>query len=184
MKTIFTALPSPGFQVAYSKNHADYQVLSTGNVSECKWAPPVIEIITEEEDGTALRPFDASMVVGSSGIIIKGKSLSVLMGILDNYGNIFRLNCDYDELFYFNCTKILPAIDIDKSESRRLPNGRIIRIVRHVFFPEVVGSNDIFRISTEGVPGLFFTDKAVAIWNKSGVSGIEFRRVWVNPNQK
>lgn len=56
------------------------------------------------------------------------------------------LPVEYDEPYYMiNVINMLDALDMDKSEYKRLSSGRIFLCSKYVFKEEVIGNNAIFK---------------------------------------
>ena len=97
---------------------------------------------------------------------------------LRDYGELLPLDCPDAEIVAFNPTIILDALDEKASEIKRLASGRPFHIKRHSFRPEIVAEADIFKISNIDGSQIFFSERAVSIWESTKVTGVEFTKVW------
>jgi hypothetical protein len=60
----------------------------------------------------------------------------------------------------------------------RFSNGRIMRITRYAFRPEVVAGVDIFKLPSLRVSPTFVSEYFVKAWKAAGLRGLVFNKVW------
>jgi len=82
----------------------------------------------------------------------------------------------------YNPTRVIDALDEDASSVLRFSGGRIMRINRHVFRPEVVKGIDVFKIPNLRVSPTYVSQRFGDLWNSADLKGLEFKQVWARPN--
>ncbi len=70
--------------------------------------------------------------------------------------------------------KHVNCLDLIKSEFKRFPNGRILRVIKHSFVNEIVRNLLIFRIPEMGGKALYVTEKFKEIYDKNELTGLIF----------
>jgi hypothetical protein len=140
------------------------------------WKPIAMEIIHEDE-GQRLLESDSPWL-GSDALIFRAKAIDALGSLLRESGELLPLVCDEAELWLFNPTRVVDALDEAASDTERVPTGRIVWINRYVFKPEVLRGIDIFKISTLRVSPVFLGERFVERWTSAGLKGLEFVKVW------
>lgn len=182
MKAVFLALASQGYEVVQSTSPDGGEFFAeamNGSRHGANWNPPPVEIVSHDENGKPLQPFDAALMgFAGLGFILTPKAVEQVGKFLSDYGEILKLRCEDAELYTFNCTVTVPALDLERSTVRRFPDGQVYAIRKHVFIPSVVVANDIFRIPGMRVSDIYFTERAVGAWRRAELRGIEFQEVW------
>ena len=102
----------------------------------------------------------------------------MLKPLLSEYGEILPLTCKESELWIFNPTRKLEALDEKKSTVQRFDNGRIFMIERYVFHADVVWGAHIFKIPQLRASPIFVSQHVVDAWKTAGLTGLDFDRVW------
>jgi len=111
-------------------------------------------------------------------LIFRKSAITKLAGLLEEHGELLPLSCSEAELFVFNPTRVLDALDEQSSAMLRFSDGGIMYISRYVFRPEVVAGNHIFKIPNRRASPVFWDESAVRAWASAGLRGLEFKKVW------
>lgn len=73
----------------------------------------------------------------------------------------------------------LPVLDLERSEIKRFPSsGRIMRIVRHHFLPQVEQAEVAFHLEEMKRGSLYVTGKVVDAVHRAGFTGTKFTEIW------
>jgi hypothetical protein len=81
----------------------------------------------------------------------------------------------------FHVTNFVDALDKDASEVLRAPDDPnvILMIHKHVFRPEKLTTDWMFKLPyARGRSAIYVTDPFVDLIRASGLTGLEFKRVW------
>ena len=100
---------------------------------------------------------------------------------LEKYGEFLPLICDEGNYWTFHVTHFVDALDEKASEILRATDdpSLVLMIHKHVFRPEKLKGNLMFKLPQSRGRGPFYvTDPFVDLIRASGLTGIEFKRVW------
>ena len=95
--------------------------------------------LIRDDEGKKLAEADSPWL-GSYVLILRPRAVAALTPMLLDNGELLPLGCAGAELWLYNVTRIVPALDETASEISRFPDGRIIRVHRPVFHEHVVGT--------------------------------------------
>ena len=135
-----------------------------------------MELIREDDDGS----FDESDSpwLGSHVLIFKRPALEALSPVLSPHGELLPLACDDAELWVFNPTRVLEALDDANSVVERGSTGEVMRIARYGFLKDVINGLDAFKIAGLKNSATFVSERVVDAWNAAGLRGLAFQQVW------
>lgn len=114
----------------------------------------------------------------TSNLIFRTSAIEKMKPILATHGELLPLECPDAELWVFNPTVVLDALDEQASVASRSIHGGIYLIDKHVFRVDVVAGVDIFRLANWRTGPTFLSDRFVDLWNASGLRGLEFKKLW------
>ena len=97
---------------------------------------------------------------------------------LGRWGELLPLECGDTELFVFNASRSLSALDEERSDVMRFGEGRIMKINRHAFDAAVIADVEIFKLTEMPWGSVYLTGDAVEIVEQSGLAGTDFELVW------
>jgi hypothetical protein len=100
---------------------------------------------------------------------------------LERYGEFLPLECDEGRFWTFHVTRCVDALDEKASEVFRSPvePSVVLMIRKHVFQPTKLTSDWMFRLpQARGRGEPYVTDPFVNLIRDSGLTGLEFKRVW------
>jgi hypothetical protein len=111
--------------------------------------------------------------------IFSSRAINVLGDLLEGNGEILPTTCEGDQLFFFNVTKVIDALDESRSEVIRF-DGRseVMRVARYAFFSEKLTGAVIFKIPQFLTGRVFVTDPFVERVRSTGLRGFGFPRLW------
>lgn len=180
---IYAALGSKGYELCQPVDKEDYERIDTeitGTLHRAGWKPIPVRLVHDDE-GKTLAKSDSPWL-GYGPLIFRASVVDALGPMLRAYGELLPLACSETELVVFNPTRVLNALDEAASTIMRFDDGRIMLIQKHAFRGDVVGKNDIFTIPNERAAPTFLSHRFVDRWNASGLTGLEFKRLWSPPN--
>lgn len=141
------------------------------------WKPIAVEIVHEDE-GRALLESD-SPFLGPHALIFRKKAVEAMGPLLRRNGELLPLACDEAELFVFNPTRVLDALDESASDIVRFDDGSIMTIERHVFRPDAIqGVVDAFKVPRLRASPTYVLESFVDAWQAAGLTGLTFRQLW------
>jgi hypothetical protein len=114
----------------------------------------------------------------TSKLIFRESAIEKMKPILDTHGELLPLECPDAELWVFNPTIVLDALDEQASIVSRSNSGQIFMIDKHVFHADVVAGVDVFKVASWCKGPVFVSDRFVDLWNASGLRGLEFKKLW------
>ncbi|RTL43553.1 MAG: hypothetical protein EKK53_09380 [Burkholderiales bacterium] len=106
------------------------------------------------------------------------RALDVLLPHIAPAVQLIPLTFDEGEYAMLNIVNVIDALDEAHSDVERFPSsGRVSRIKRYGFHPDVVRNEWIFKIrQTQSVA--FVTERFVELVQRSGLTGFEFAELW------
>lgn len=180
---IYKALGLDGFELCHPVSKDDFVTIDAaidGTPRRLGWRPISMQLVHEDE-GKELVTSDSPWL-GNNALIFRTSAVQALGGILGEYGELLPLKCPEAELWVYNPTRVLDALDEEASSITRFSSGKIMMIRRHVFREAVVAKNDIFKIPNLRSSSTYLSHRFVDLWKSSGLRGLEFNLVWAAPN--
>ena len=141
------------------------------------WQPLPVEVVREDDDGGSFDESDAPWL-GSYALILRRTAVEALTPILGAHGEFLPLACDDAELWIFNCTRVLEALDDANAVVERFPNGGLMRVATYAFVSSVIEDVDAFKITGLKNSATFVSERVVDTWRSAGLRGLEFQQVW------
>ena len=176
---IYLPLGADGFELCHPVAEEDFERINReidGTPKSSSWVPMPVQLVKEDR-GMPLATSDSPWL-GAHALIFRAESIPCVHDILLNHGELLSLSCRDENLFIYNATEKIDALDEITSSLQRFGNGRIMFIEKHSFFDGVVEGIDIFKITSLRVSPTFLSHRFVDRWNESGQKGLEFKQVW------
>jgi len=176
---IFDTIVADGCELCHPIDSHDFNVFSTlinGESRKSTWRPIPMKLVSQEEGVEAL--YSDSPWMGSDALIFRSPVKEPLSELLKANGELLPLVCSEADLVVFNATRIIDALNEEESTVSRIDGGKIYRIKRYVFRPEVVDGVDIFKIPNLTPSPTFLSERFVDTWNACGLVGLDFLPVW------
>jgi hypothetical protein len=110
------------------------------------------------------------------------RACDALADFLNPSGELLPLATDVGEYFFFHITKIIDALDQDRTICTRLASDpkRIVDIEEYAFIESMVSGVDIFR--TVDLPiNVIVSGRFVARVQECGLRGFRFTKMWPHP---
>lgn len=142
------------------------------------WAPPRVEVLVDKEG--ADRPPGDFPSLGGYAPVFSRRAADVLRDVLEDAGELLPLDSPDGTYVVLNVTRVLDALDEDRSEVRRFKStGRIMNIDRYQLIPDRIGDAGIFKLGQIPRMYTFVTDRFVRRVLDAGLEGFDFsRKVW------
>ena len=131
------------------------------------------------DKGEPLLPCDFPACSGGDMLIINSAAKDAIGEALKAYGELLPLVCDSTPYWAFNVTTMLDALDLERSALVRASDTQaVLMITKHVFRPEALGDNLIFKLPQ--IPrGLIYVGTGfVSLVESASLLGLEFPTVW------
>ena len=179
---IYTALGLDDFELCHPVSGDDFEKISVeinGTPRSANWKPISMHRIHKDE-GRTLNASDSPWL-GAHALIFRKRVVDLLGPLLLEFGELLPLACPEADLWIYNPTRMIDALDEAASSIERFDSGRIMWIQRHAFRPDVLGDIEIFKIPNLRVSPTFLSHRFVDRWNESGLTGLEFTQEWAFP---
>ena len=150
---------------------ADLAHVSVGDA----WRPIAVEWI--DDDLNAGKPKSDYPTLGSTPVLSQ-RAVDELLDVLVENGELLPLDGDLAEKYYvYNVTRILDALDTEKSDAIWFGTGRIMMMKQYAFHGAQLEGVTIFKVPQLRVQ-VFATEPFVKRVESSGLTGFSFREVW------
>lgn len=111
-------------------------------------------------------------------MIFRRSVLEKIGPFLEANGELLPLECADAELWVYNPTNVLDALDKDATVGNRLDDGTLYLVSKHVFYPDVVKDVDVFKVKNWRASSTFVSEKFVKMWKAAGLTGLRFDKLW------
>ena len=156
------------------------KMLGAGAKTILWWKRPIRGLHVGESDrGDPLRVVDVPWM-GSHGLVVKPAARAVMEPLFGDAVQFVRISgTPYKQLYYVHVLRHAEVLDEARSEIVRFsPGPDILDIERHVFLPAVVEAGPIFKLVQMPRGKIYLSGTAVDALLGSGLSGLEFEKVW------
>lgn len=133
------------------------------------WIEPVMAINGEE------RTYSDFPWLGEHAPILRKPAVDALTQVLLQYGQLLPMQGE--EVWLFNATTVIDALDTERSQIAYFDDGSILAIERHAFKTDVIGEAEIFKLPMRASP-VYVTDVFVDRVRKANLRGVTFIEVW------
>ena len=178
MGTIYELENERGYQYCLPVDQRDHRTIAgliNGTRRAQSWQPLKMRLHWFDERGRPYKRSDSPCGGTSIAPMFTHHAIAVLEPMLLDHGELLPLDCDDAELWMFNATRVLPAIDMLKSGVSFWPGtGDMRRIARYVFDKDVIAGSDIFKLEGIKTSPTFVGQRFVDLWRSAGLRGIKF----------
>jgi hypothetical protein len=167
-----------GYEILHCVDDDGWEILSELNHKPAadSWKP----IRVERVRGSLREGFRASdsPYRGSHCLVFRRSAVDALRDMLDTHGELLPLeDKDGVELWLFH-PRSIDALDQEKTQGSRLPDGRIELPRIHVFIPEKVKGVDIFKLVAARAGGIYLSERFLQRWKQAKLKGLDFYLIW------
>ena len=144
------------------------------------WVPPTFELVGRDEYRSYLPKTDFP-TLGLGNAVLSARAVDRLRPILAPCGEILpiHLSNDAEQFYLFNVTRIINAVDMERSKFMPLPSGSLGPCELLVFDPSKLQDAMFFRTTQLGSLYEIYASQAVAdAVKKARLTGFEFTQVW------
>lgn len=135
------------------------------------WIAPVMKLDTED------RTYSDFPWLGEHAPILKKPAVDALGPVLADHGQLLPLRGE--EVWLFNATTVLDALDRERSRIAYFDNGEILDIERHVFRAEKIGAAELFKLPMRA-SAVYVAGSFVEKVRNAGLGGVSFIQVWTS----
>lgn len=170
--TIYKFEVIEGQEWIFPADDGDYETFFAMDGSVIQdWTAPVMKL------DTADRTYSDFPWLGEHAPILKKPAIDALAPILVKYGQLLPIKGE--EVWLFNATTVLDALDHERSRIARFDNGDILDIERHVFREERIGAAELFKLPMRA-SAVYVTGSFVERVRWAGLRGVSFACVWTS----
>ena len=173
--TFYIATPNEKYEtVNCVHEHFDFD----GSSRADSWQPVLVERNVKWNRGRYDLPADMASMTAGDGISLRRSAVEALRDLLEEHGEILPLATeDGVELFAWNITRVIDALDVERSNISRFSDGGIMFVNAPAFHEPMVRSVAYFKLPlrcTRIYLGQRFVDRVEA----AGLTGLDFEPVW------
>jgi len=176
---VYVPVPADGYELCHPldlRGLAAIETLINGTRRSASWRPIAVQIVDRNRCGKL--ELSDSPWLGAHALIFRPWALDVMGPVLHAHGEHLPLCCAQDQLWVFNPTRVVDALDPSESVVQRFRDGQVWGVSKYAFRAREIAGIDVFKISTLAVSPTFLTGRIVGLWNRAGLRGVEFRKVW------
>ncbi len=142
------------------------------------WEPVRVRTVTVDERGRPRAHTD--MPAGPGDLLLRPRALKQLGRVVQDYGEILPLQSDSDSVWVFNVTRLVDALDEERSDLLRSvePGNRILRVRKPVFRADCLKGLHLFKVRSHPMGITYFTDMFVDLVREHDLTGLDFKLVW------
>ena len=133
------------------------------------WDAPIMEINREE------RSYSDFPWLGEQVPFLRRPAVETLEPILLKHGQLLPVRGE--DVWLFNVTAVLDALDQERSRITYFDDGNILAIERHVFDGSRVGTAEVFKLPMRA-SAVYVTNHFVERVRRAGLRGVSFRALW------
>jgi len=137
---------------------------------------------------------DCDLPYGLGAIVVSQKAVDCLGDILRLAGELYPARTSTGSYYFLNVTTVIDCLDYDKSVLEFWPalpqfmkdglSGRhkVHHVSRYEFLPDRIGGAPLFKLPEFPSSPPYVTCKFVHEFAEAGLTGLEFRKVWPEPD--
>lgn len=180
MTRVYIAGPGDGFEWVNLRHHDDSEyLLELGEERVAnEFRPLPVDRILEDE-GEIFDEADMPWM-GGHFLVMRDHVREALAPIIADDVEFLPLATDDGlRLWITHTLRLVSVLDLERSEIKRFPSsGRIMRIVRHHFLPEVEEAGTAFHLAEMKRGRLYVTEQVVDAIRRAGFTGPKFTQIW------
>jgi hypothetical protein len=143
-----------------------------------EWSPLEVRVFSEssgtEDPGPGDFPYLEPHVP-----VFSEKAVVELGKLVSGMAELLPLSSDAGEFFAVNVACLDGALDEERSLIERFrSSGRVMRVQRHVFNPDVIRDTHIFKISQAPLMDVFVSEEFVSRVTAAGLQGFRREIAW------
>jgi hypothetical protein len=177
---VYKAAVVEGFEWVQPLDEADFDAVYQldGTQVTQRWKPIRVKTLESDDRGRPLRRADLPWL-GGHALVFRDRARDAVAELLAGSGEFLELELadDSDRFWLYNARSVADALDEDASDLVRFPStGRVMKVNRHVFRPDVVADLVAFRVPQ--TRSLFLAGDVVDGISALRLSGAGFELAW------
>jgi hypothetical protein len=180
MTAIYEPNPIDGYEWVRCVELDDYRVFKAldGTPRADSWEPiQVKRFVPEGQRAAKANDFPWLNI----DLIMRRRAVDALCDFMEPYGEFLPLLVDDDvELFVFNVTQVVDALDEEHSVLERFEDGAVMWIDSYVFHEPLIRGVDLFKIPTLSKSLTYVSERFVSAVAEAGLVGLEFELLWAS----
>lgn len=167
----------PGFEWVLPVHDTDNEYLWSldGTPRRGTWQPVAVSRLTTNDDGSPRTEADLPWL-GGHVLVLRPAAVAVLGSLLEQHGELLPLSCSDADLWLYNTTTVVDALDEDRSELVKFDDGTILAVERYEFRAAAIAP--VFKVPQLLRGPLFVSDEFTAAVTAAGLTGLELTEVW------
>ncbi len=171
------ALEDQEFIELLDKRHIQTLMRLGGSPRAQTWEVPAVRLLKTAE-GKKLQYSDMPRYA-SDVIVLRKPAVDAVGPLIEHDGELLPLECNQAPLWLFNCTRVVDALDEERSAVTRFPStGRLMRVETPVFRPEIIDGLNAFKIPQLPFSALYVSSQVVEAASALELVRSEFQLVW------
>jgi hypothetical protein len=147
-----------------------------GRPMRTSWSPLEVEVIRDARH--AGRPASDFPLLFGPVPVLSERAARALGDLLAGAGELLPLGADGEGYHALNVTRVIDALDEQRSRVKRFrSSGRIMRVLSYAFRPEAIGDAAIFKIPQMVKSDVFLTDRFAAAVRRAELTGLAWDRM-------
>ena len=144
------------------------------------WQPIPAYLDVTDDSGKPRVLYNFAPCSGSGILMLDERAKHLIGEWLEPFGELLPLSIKEGPAFWaYNVTRVVDALDVGQSEIvRGTATGAIMMVRKHVFLADVVAGQTAFKIPELLRTSIFVNDEFVSRIRDSGLTGLEFSKVW------
>ncbi|WP_192181618.1 imm11 family protein [Mesorhizobium amorphae] len=138
------------------------------------WDPPVMQRIADDDRVYLYSDFPW---LGEHAPLLRKPAVDALAASLQPYGQLLPLRGE--EVWLFNVTNVIDALDKERSQIVTFEDGDILAIERYAFHADRIGNAEIFKLPMRA-SSVFVNDVFVDRVRNAGLKTVSFKPVWTS----
>lgn len=184
MTKVYKAGPAGGYEWVLLHNHEDTEnLLQAGQERLANGFQPLPAYRILEDEGKTFKEADMPWM-GGHCLVMRDHVREELEPVMADDIEFLPLKTDDGlRLWITHALNLAPVLDLERSEIKRFSSsGRIMRIVRHHFLPQVDQAGVAFHLADMQRGNLYLTEKVVDAVQRAGFTGTKFTEIWDTGN--
>ncbi len=177
---VFEFAAKKGFEWVLPMKDADFRAFRRfgGNPKRAGWLPIRMRLVTTDENGRPLSQSDMPWL-GEHAPVLRERAVSALGALLNENGELLPLECPGASLVVFNATRVVNALDLERSRIARFPSsGQIMNVESFAFDDSRLSNERVFKVPELLNDAVFVTEHVVEAVRKNDLKGVGFKLVW------
>ncbi len=151
-----------------------------GAPMRASWRPLRVRVLLDE-DHKGRPPSDFPSLDGTIPVF-SGRGVEALRDLLEPNGEILPLDCAEGVYYAFNVTRVVDALDVERSELKLFDDGEIMNVAQYELRAQKLDAVPIFKLPQVARMYSFVTDEFVSRTTAAGLTGFDYREIWSAPS--